>query len=247
MKPSQSENPSGAAIGRGPHETQSPTESEGSHTNNWFLLVDGTALFFGQRKISPDKNMNYLVLRDAIQRESGAATGPRGAFFFTASDEGNPNQVKFHDMIRSAVGWHVHPIPPHDATTANPLLDQPASMSIRFDAMIAYALGRLTASGASSTPIQSGSQQAGGRLRVLVLSDSWPLAGPIKDCVARGAAVTVVFFGSLIDNRWHKVFRDAERSESGLDFFDLDVIAPRLFDRTRIAKKVHDDLLPNLP
>ena len=212
----------------------------------WSLLVDGTALFFGQRAVSPEKNMNYLALRDQLQRESGVSLPPRTAFFFTAADEGNPNQVKFNEMIRNTIGWHVHQVPPHEATIANPLLNEPGSRFIRFDAMIAYVLGRLTG-GRAQPPQADDDGKTAGVSHVLVVSDSWALSGPVRDCVARGTVVTVVYFGSLIDNRWHKAFRDAEKAGSKLEFFDLDTIAQRLFDRARPSRRGVDEVLPDLP
>ncbi len=208
----------------------------------WALLIDGSALFFGQRSVSPDRNMNYVALKEQLEKENRSGVAPKTAFFFTAADEGNPNQVKFNDMIRNSIGWHVHQVAPHEASIVNPLLDEQAPRIIRFDSMIAYALGRLTAGKAVPADLD-----ASPVARVFIVSDSWALAGPVRDCVSRGTGVTMVFFGSLIDNRWHKVFRDAEKSGGRLDFFDLDAVVQRLFDRVRPSKKGAEDLLPGLP
>jgi len=219
-----------------------------SAKSSWALLVDGSALFFGQRAVSPDKNMNYMALKEHLERQSRTDTSPMPALFFTAGDEGNEKQVKFHELIKTGLGWHVHQIPPHEATIANALLDDPNNRTIRFDAMIAYALGRLSASRSVKTASQAESNSANPAIdQVFVISDSWPLSGPIRDCVSRGTAVTVAFFGSFIDTRWHKAFREAEKSDQKLTFIDLDTIAQRLFDRSRPSKKSGEDILPGLP
>lgn len=189
--------------------------------------------------------MNYVALQDQLERENRSGDPPKTAFFFTAADEGNPNQVKFNDMIRNTIGWHVHQVAPHEASIINPLLDEHAPRIIRFDAMIAYALGRLTAG--RNVPANVTNMENSPVSRVFIVSDSWALAGPVKDCVSRGTSVTMVFFGSLIDNRWHKVLRDAEKAGSKLDFFDLDTVTQRLFDRARSSKMGPEDLLPGLP
>ena len=219
-----------------------------SAKSSWALLVDGSALFFGQRAVSPDKNMNYMALKEHLERQSRTDTSPMPALFFTAGDEGNEKQVKFHELIKTGLGWHVHQIPPHEATIANALLDDPNNRTIRFDAMIAYALGRLSASRSVKTVSQADSNSGNPAIdQVFVISDSWPLAGPIRDCVSRGTAVTVAFFGSFIDTRWHKTFREAEKSDQKLTFIDLDTIAQRLFDRSRPSKKSGEEILPGLP
>src|SRR5262249_30523941 len=159
----------------------------------WALLVDGSALFFGQRTVSPDRNLDYYNLNEflrnhAINRCLKHPADPKPAYFFTAADEANEKQQKFHHMI-SELGWNVRTFPPHAAFIGNPLLGGSDVRLTRFDAMIAYCLGRLR----EPCPVQ----------HIFIISDSWPLAGPVLDCVKRNTPVTMVFFGQVIDPRWH--------------------------------------------
>jgi hypothetical protein len=194
------------------------------------LLVDGSALFFGQRAASPDMNLNYGGLLDLIQRHAGVQGQFKPAYFFTAGDESNEKQAKFHQMISENLRWTVRQTPPHEASVNNSLLGDAPARIIRFDALIAYSLGRLAGRDDIS--------------RVFVISDSWPLAACVKDCVGRGTPVTICFFGNFIDTRWHKVFRDSASDK--LDFLDLDR-EPKLFNRPRANLRREEDVLNDLP
>jgi hypothetical protein len=197
------------------------------------LLIDGSALFFGQRAASPDKNLDYEVLHEVMQKHHDNCKWPaRPAYFFTAADDANEKQGKFHLMIEERFRWTVRQMLPHEARVANSLLSEtPVSKTIRFDALIAYSLARL-----AGRPEVS---------RVFIVSDSWPLAACVKDCVGRGTPVTVCFFGDFIDTRWHKLFREYGDSSS-LDFLDLER-EPRLFNRPRQAIRREDAVLNDLP
>jgi hypothetical protein len=193
------------------------------------MLVDGSALFFGQRAVSPEKNLDYTELDGLLRLHAGSGSPARNALFFTAADESNEKQIKFHDMI-SNMGWTVHQVPPHEATVGNPLLSDQQARIIRFDAMITYAMGRLTAG------FQSVSH-------LVVISDSWPICAPARDCALRGKQVTIAFFGSVIDTRWHKAFREAESHNEQLKFLDLDAVHAKLFSRSRSVPRRQSRLL----
>ncbi len=204
-----------------------------TENSNWALLIDGSALFFGQRSVSPERNMDYRVLADILQTAGKPQTPPRPALFFTAVDDSNEKQSKFNQYIGD-LGWNVRQIAPQEAFIINALLTNPAPSVTRFDSMIAYVLGRLCS---ASPPSVSG---------VVIVSDSWTLAGPIRDCVSRGMPVTFAFFGGVVDQRWHRVFRDAERNGQSLKFLDLDMHASNLFSRPRSQQR-RDDLIPDVP
>src|ERR1700694_5978554 len=88
----------------------------------WSLLIDGSALFFGQRQVCPEKNLDYLKLGEILANEVGSSLLPKPAFFFTAFQETNEKQLKFNDMIKNELSWNVQACPHHEATVANPLL-----------------------------------------------------------------------------------------------------------------------------
>lgn len=208
-----------------------PTHAASSIVHaNASLLIDGSALFFGQRAASPDRNLDYTVLLEIMQQHRHCRWPAKPAYFFTAADESNEKQAKFHQMIQSQLNWTVRQMPPHEASTGNSLLSDTPSRIIRFDALIAYALARL-----------AGHAEVA---RVFIISDSWPLAACVKDCVARGTPVTICFFGDFIDTRWHKLFREFDPAK--LDFLDLER-EPKLFNRLRPTFRKEDDILNDLP
>lgn len=205
--------------------------------SDWSLLVDGTALFFGQRAASPEKTMDYRAFATLLREHVDLTTQPRPAYFFTATDEANEKQLKFNELVRS-LNWTVVQTTPQMATVANPLLadgENRQSRLTRFDASIAYALGRL-----SSANVR----------RAVLVTDSYALANPVRDCVQRGMHVTVAFFGSLVDSRWFQTFRESDvtapRSRK-LDFLDLDTSSHLLFDRQRPARRRDEVTFPELP
>jgi hypothetical protein len=203
-------------------------------STDWSLLVDGTALFFGQRAVSPDKTMDYRALVTLLRDHTGQSSQPRPAYFFTATDETNDKQLKFNEMVRT-LGWTVAQTTPQMAMVANPLLADADNRLIRFDASMAYALGRLSSAGVK---------------HVVVVSDSYALANPVRDCVQRGMRVTVGFFGSVLDSRWHRIFRDSElptaRSRKP-EFLDFDTSSHLLFDRQRPVRRRDESAFSELP
>lgn len=184
------------------------------------LLVDGSALFFAARALFPDRNLNYHELSKIIQTHVGDLR-IEPALFFSSVDIGNEKQVKFVEFVEQNLGWTVQRVAPHEASMCNPLLTDAVFRSIRFDAWLAYALGRLT-----TKP---------GLSKIVVVSDSWPLAGPVRECAARDKSIAVCFFGAVIDTRWHKVFRESTEAFS-IDFLDLDNYTEVLFNRARTAR-----------
>lgn len=191
-----------------------------TESGDWALLVDGTALFFGQRAVSPDKSLDYAQLEKLLTKRIGYGTPPKTAIFFTAADDSNEKQKKFHEMLVAKLGWQLKHVPVHEATVVNPLLSEGGPKYIRFDSMISYSMGRLAA---GQRPVS----------RIAVVSDSWPLFGPATDCALRGVGVTMVFFGETIDIRWNKVFRKTLAEGEPLDFLDLEAFHDELFSRPR--------------
>lgn len=193
-------------------------------SDSYGLLADGSALFFASRQQFPDRNLNYRALERIIAEHVGADTPASPAMLFSSIEPANEKQLKFVEFIEQNLKWSVQRIAPHDATVCNPLLTDGVFRHIRFDAWIAYAIGRL----AGKTD-----------RRIVVVSDSWPLNGPIQECASRGTAVTVCFFGGVIDTRWHRVFRE-QAAAGRIDFLDLDDHSESLFDRAKPTRGKED-------
>ena len=132
-----------------------------------FFLVDGTAIYFRGREGRPNtQRLDYEGLNRILLAEAGAASFDP-AIFFTTYDQQNDTQAKFLAFIQTRLGWEVEPRPVWDADplpTASELGTRRAQPQfIRFDASMAYALGRLV-------------QQ---RSHIIVVTDSFALQHPM--------------------------------------------------------------------
>jgi hypothetical protein len=175
-------------------------------------LCDGTAVYHFIRQTGDGRQLDYTRLRDLIARN----IRPDWTLFFTANDPSNDAQVRFLDFVRERLGWDVEAvpftdaiIPPASVTTVEGNQPRPY---IRFDAQIAFALGRL----------------AGTFDRVLIISDSFAISRPVLETARRGTSVTLAYFGSALDPRWHRILREAPNQRS-ISLFDLDPYADELF------------------
>lgn len=210
----------------------SEEQHEQRELNSWSLLIDGSALFFGQRQISFTKNMNYPRLKGILQGESNCKALPKPAFFFTTVDESNVGQAKFHSMVRG-LGWNVRHTSLQEASIENPLLVKQCSGVVRFDSIISYCLGTL--------------RQQKDLDHIMVVSDSWSLQEPILDCVQKGMVVSLAFFGEVLDSRWWRLIRKAERDNQPFYFTDLDLYYQDLFDRPRPDRSESEVKFSDLP
>lgn len=181
------------------------------------LLVDGTALFLSSRTLEREKNLDYLSLDQRLKIAARVKSFDL-ALFFTSFDPNNDGQRKFLGFVNDRLGWTVDAVHTNEA-----VLRPPASTSIdsvevrpfvRFDARIAFCLGRL----------------AGQYEHVIVISDSYSLAAPILETVDRQTKVTLAFFGQLLDPRWGKVIHKVSPS---VVWIDLDKDLADLFGGDR--------------
>lgn len=189
------------------------------------LLIDGTATFYAIKEVGVDAQLNYFsfleVLKEHIEEKSSEHLSsnwrPSKIYFFTSADPSNEGQRKFHDFLRSKVGFNIMEFSPKDASVINPaqLRSEKPFAYTRFDAIIAYTMGALVAAGKST--------------RLIICSDSWPLHRAMDDAVRqRGAQVTFTFFGQVMDARYHGLFR----KDCPIDFLDLDEYTDRLFQKS---------------
>jgi hypothetical protein len=201
------------------------------------VLIDGTALYFRSREgrterldyeaLDSELQMRSSVGRSALERlrnqgASGSALPSMPPFdpviFFTTYDSKNDGQTKFLSYLRSKLAWQVETKPIWDA---DPLpIDAPwernerRNQYIRFDAAIAFALGRLVER----------------RKRIIVVTDSFALAQPMLAASEYGTQIVLAFFGQQIDPRWMPVVKES-KSNSGLQFWDLSDSSQPIFGK----------------
>lgn len=194
------------------------------------VLFDGSALYFASRKLRPDSELNYRSLDTILQGDCAPNWPPRFALFFSSVDDSNKPQMKFLHFLRETVKWTVVPVSPQDSCVINRRM-APSGLAfrhVRFDALIAYSLGRLVGDKSIS--------------RIYVVSDSWALSGPVQDGLAKGADIKMVFFGSLADERWSSLF-----GTSHVPFLDLDSRVNEIFGTVQREEPREQPLLSPLP
>lgn len=181
------------------------------------LLADLTALFLASRTLEREKNLDYLRLDQCLKNEARVKSFDF-ALVFTSFDPNNEGQRKFLDFVGDRLGWTVDRVHTNDAIlrppTSTSLDVAEARPFVRFDARIAFCLGRL----------------AGQFEHVIVVSDSYALAAPILETVERGTKVTLAFFGQLLDTRYGKLIHKVAPS---IAWLDLDKHLAELFGGDR--------------
>jgi hypothetical protein len=177
------------------------------------LLADGSALFFTTRALGGDKPLDYRRLEERLKEEYRLKSFDV-TLFFTAYNLANESQQKFLAFIRDTMRWTLDAVPWFEAvvppSTYTTLEGNEPRPFIRFDARIAFSLGRL----------------AGVYDQVVLVSDSYPLAWPMVQAIKKGTAVNLAFFAQSLDPRWIRYFRGPSPE---IKLFDLDRFSEELF------------------
>jgi hypothetical protein len=182
------------------------------------LLVDGTALYFRSKEGRSDR-LDYEALNRILAAKAGSTFDP--ALFFTTFDPQNEGQAKFLAFLRTRLQWQEEVRAVWDA---DPLpKDAPWERSerrnefIRFDASIAFALGRLVER----------------RDKIVVVTDSFGLEQPILAASEyKGTEIVLAFFGRQMDPRWLPVVGG---DDVRITFWDLDNSSQALFGREPVS------------
>lgn len=181
-------------------------------------LIDGTALYFRSRE-GRSERLDYEALNRTLLNHGQPGRPVAQAFdpalFFTTYDAQNEGQSKFLAFVQNRVRWTVEARPVWEA---DPLpKDAPwergerRSEFIRFDASIAFALGRLVER----------------RDRIIVVTDSFGLEQPMVAAAEYGdTEVVLAFFGRQLDPRWLSVIK-----EGRIKFWDLDEHSQEVFGK----------------
>ena len=135
---------------------------------------------------------------------------------WTSAVEGNPGQAKFLDFVEMKLDWEVRRFKPADSymvdLISNMALGGSSHMAqrlMRFDALIAFAMGRLAETH-----------------QIMLVTDSFALADPLRRAIEiSGQEAYLAFFGRALDSRWLRVIRSTPK----LNFIDLDDFSEELF------------------
>lgn len=196
------------------------------------VFIDGTALYFRSREgRSEGERLDYEALNRHLRTMAGVAVFDP-AIFFTTYDSQNEGQAKFIAFLRNRLQWEVETRPVWDA---DPLpKDAPWERGerrnefIRFDAPIAFALGRLV----------------GRRDCVIVVTDSFAVEQPMLAAGGYGSTrVVLAFFGQQLDPRWLPVVKGGD---DRVEFWDLDEVDESLFGRESTLRRPTKSALTQL-
>ena len=186
------------------------------------ILLDGTALFQASKSLYPENSLDYQTLKFLLGMVSGwpdsdsAAEDSVRSVMWTSAVEGNPGQAKFLDFVEMKLDWEVRRFKPADSymvdLSSNMALGGSSHMAqrlMRFDAPIAFAMGRLAETH-----------------QIMLVTDSFALADPLRRAIEiSGQEAYLAFFGRALDSRWLRVIR----STPELNFIDLDDFSEDLF------------------
>lgn len=204
-----------------------------------YVLVDGSALFLAVRALSDGRSLDYRALVDLLCEQVPGLTRPSGTndatqwVMWTSAAPDNAGQNRFLEFAEKELLWTVRRVPPADSFMVDPAGalglthdSRVASRLVRFDAAIAFAVARVADSH-----------------RVVLVSDSFPLAEPLQRAARFRASTTVpnvlAFFGRAIDARWQRVLRESGRT--GIEFVDFDEHESRLFGGGKEVSRSYAD------
>ena len=151
---------------------------------------------------------------------------------WTSASATNEGQSRFLEFAERELKWEVRRFSPADSYMVEPTLllgwssdSRSSSRLVRFDASIAFAIGRLAE---KHTPL-------------VVVSDSFALEDPLRRAARvspEPSSLYLAFFGRALDSRWQGVLR----KESPVKFIDFDEHEDTLFGIARTPPaKMSDD------
>lgn len=206
-----------------------------------YVFVDGSALFLAVRALGEGRALDYRALGDILCENvaglsrAGHGDGETHWVMWTSAAPDNAGQNRFLEFAEKELLWTVRRVHPADSFMVDPAgalgLAQDSRASsrlVRFDAAIAFAIGRVAQSH-----------------RVVVLSDSFPLADCMQRATSFRAAVhtpnVLSFFGRAVDSRWQRLLRE-DPAKSGVEFIDLDDFDQRLFGGGKeVGRRIADE------
>ena len=199
------------------------------------VLIDGSALFLAVRSLYEGRQLDYRALIEVLVAkvqglERPGSNSPTRWVMWTSASPQNQGQTKFLDFAEHDLKWEIRRFDPVSSYMVDPALSlgltgdtRVASRLVRFDASIAFALGRLAE-----------------RSRAIVVSDSFALADPMllthRITQTDTRPPVLAFFARALDTRWQGVLR---REAAKIALIDLDEEEQGLFGQAPVRRPVH--------
>lgn len=194
------------------------------------VLIDGSALFLTVRSTHEGRQLEYRglveVLADEIDGLIPSWTPSANLWVMWSSVAAqNQGQARFLDFAEKELRWETRRFAPADSYMVDPSSmlgfggeSRSANRLLRFDAPIAFAMGRLAATHS-----------------LVVISDSYGLSDPFIRAASipgTGHHHTLAFFGRSLDPRWQRVLRTEPKKPA---FIDLEEHEDSLFGEAAVA------------
>lgn len=189
------------------------------------VLIDGSALFLASAsRIMDGRRLNYFALIELLTRQIQGLRAPGESAdsiwtMWTSADPSNAGQSKFLEFAEQRLRWQVRASMPWQSFVIEPEalfgVNADAAKSgrlVRFDAPIAFAMGRLADTH-----------------QLIVVSDSFTLRESMlrvnEHWGTQHGSCVHAFFGQACDPRW----RSVRKSDLDPVFVDLDEHQAELF------------------
>ncbi len=185
------------------------------------VLIDGSTLFLSARALY-EGQLDYRKLFPVLKQHLPWLNEPSDEnpwVMWTSASADNGPQSRFLEFAQRELRWEVRASSPAETYLIDPTMlssigpDHPIRPKLlRFDAAMAFALGRLSSD----------------NFRCLVLSPSFQLAEPLRIVASVNSNLkpAVAFFGHGLDPRMQQFLTNRE---SPVDFVDLSNFADNLF------------------
>lgn len=204
------------------------------------VFMDAGAVFFAARDMHEGQQLAYPALMDLLAKKGFLLPGPSSGddhqwVMWSSAVAQNPGQTRFLQYAERELRWRVRRFRPADGYMVDPvnvgLTGETRNRLLRFDASIAFAIGRVAADH-----------------RIAVVTDSFAVAEPLLRAARLSRQTNVIaFFGRLLDPRWQSLLREEVHREEGvpIELLDLDEYEEQLFGapKPRETTGWNDDFL----
>ena len=196
------------------------------------VFIDGSALYMAARSLYEGRQLDYHALIGLLTTDVPGVEkpGPNSKtlwVMWTASAPQNAGQNRFLEFAENDLKWEVRRVSPAESFIVEPssLLDlsqSTRSRLVRFDASIAFAMGRLAE-----------------KRRIVVVSDSFALAQPLVlahqvSGFDESKPAVFAFFGRALDPRVQTVLR---KEPDAITLIDFDDHEDELFGSSRVEER----------
>lgn len=222
------------------HPSRRPNSSSPVASKKTAVFMDAGAVFFAARDMHEGQQLSYpalmgLLARNGFPLPTRADDEDHLWVMWSSAVVHNPGQTRFLQYAERELRWRVRRFHPAEGYMVDPMSlgtaadTRTANRLLRFDASIAFAIGRIAED-----------------YRIAVVTDSFAVAEPLMRAarLARHeSANLVVFFSRLLDPRWQRLLRGEDRVP--VELLDLDEHEDQLFgeQKPREVTGWNDDFL----